>query len=429
MHTISSVFPSVTGPAYAPFVMGMHPGSVGLPGLRWYDRARLTAGWPGYARSYAGIDLRHMNGDLSPESRTIFELADSSVGALSVIGRGLARGDSIGRSAAFAARTAITHFRGDIGGWLDIDRRVADELVRRVERDRPRYVFAAFTGIDKTSHAAGHESAPVMEALRIVDDVTARIRADAERAQRWDVTHVWVVSDHGHSSVTRHDDIDAVVGGMGYRVLSHPWIFTRAPDVAVMVSGNAMAHVYVDLDRRDRAFWAALNDRWSALADALLARDSVDLLLVPLSRSSCEVRSRDRGTGLVQWCGDHYSYRTTGGDPLAIGAHDDLTGDASHEITIGSDYPDALVQIARLVECDRSGDLIMSAARGWDFRARYEPIPHVSSHGAMHREHMLVPLLTNHPLRSAPRRTVDVLPSACTALGIEVPEVEGRSFL
>ncbi|MEO7217568.1 MAG: alkaline phosphatase family protein, partial [Gemmatimonadaceae bacterium] len=29
MRTITTVFPSVTGPAYAPFLMGMHPGSVG----------------------------------------------------------------------------------------------------------------------------------------------------------------------------------------------------------------------------------------------------------------------------------------------------------------------------------------------------------------------------------------------------------------
>ena len=64
---------------------------------------------------------------------------------------------------------------------------------------------------------------------------------------------------------------------------------------------------------------------------------------------------------------------------------------------------------------------MLSASRDWDLRSRYEPIPHVSSHGALHREHMLVPLLLNRPPRTPPRRTVDVMPSALAALGKPIP--------
>ena len=32
LHTVTSCFPSVTGPAYAPFLMGRFPGPIGLPG-------------------------------------------------------------------------------------------------------------------------------------------------------------------------------------------------------------------------------------------------------------------------------------------------------------------------------------------------------------------------------------------------------------
>ena len=88
------------------------------------------------------------------------------------------------------------------------------------------------------------------------------------------------------------------------------------------------------------------------------------------------------------------------------------------------------MQIARLASASRSGEIILSAARNWDFRARHEPIRHVSSHGALHREHMLVPLLTNHPVARAPRRTVDVMPSALAALGLEIPPgLDGVSFI
>jgi len=81
------------------------------------------------------------------------------------------------------------------------------------------------------------------------------------------------------------------------------------------------------------------------------------------------------------------------------------------------------------VESPRSGDLILSASRGWDFRAKYEPIPHVSSHGALHREHMMVPLLLNRAPPRRPRRTVDIMPSALAALGIAPPPgIDGLSF-
>jgi hypothetical protein len=73
---------------------------------------------------------------------------------------------------------------------------------------------------------------------------------------------------------------------------------------------------------------------------------------------------------------------------------------------------------------------MLSASRDWDFRERYEPIRHVSSHGALHREHMLVPLVTSQPVHGTPRRTVDVMPSALSALGQPIPRgLDGSSFL
>ncbi|HEX6058836.1 MAG TPA: hypothetical protein VFZ11_07430, partial [Gemmatimonadaceae bacterium] len=93
-------------------------------------------------------------------------------------------------------------------------------------------------------------------------------------------------------------------------------------------------------------------------------------------------------------------------------------------------HPDAVLQIARLAGSARAGDIILSAAPGWDFRSRWEPVPHVSSHGGLHRDHMLVPLLLGRPARIAPHRTADVMSSALAALGIAAPEgMDGRSFV
>jgi Type I phosphodiesterase / nucleotide pyrophosphatase len=429
MHTITSCFPSVTGPAYAPFLMGRFPGPIGLPGLRWFDRARQVCTFPDYTRSYVGYQMSAVDRDIAADAPTIFELCNGSIGALNVIGRGLPRRDRIGSITALSAlRAARTHFTGNVAGWLQIDRDVADQVTRGIRDKQPEFVFAALTGVDKVSHARGQSSPMIMDAMRIVDDTAAQIRADAERSGRWEEMSLWVVSDHGHSRVTNHEDLAGVVAAAGHRTMSHPWVFTPSPDVAVMVSGNAMAHLYLDV-RSQRAPGDALGGRWTRLLDELLERASVDIALVPGASDVVIHGKSGRATARVD--GHRYHYQRDTGDPLGVGRDlDGVSSDDAYDATIDGDYPDGVVQIVHLARSPRSGEIILSAARDWDFRAHYEPIPHVSSHGALHREHMLVPLLVNRPVRGRPRRTVDVMPSALEALGKRVPAgLDGESFL
>ncbi|MDQ3519703.1 MAG: alkaline phosphatase family protein [Gemmatimonadota bacterium] len=429
MRTVSTVFPSVTGPAYTPFLLGRFPGPLGLPGLRWYDRARSRCSFPHFTRSYLGAQMRLMDGDLAPEAATVWELTPSKLGAMHMIGRGLRRTEQLGYGRPlFMLRVAQVHFRGSLQGWIDIDRRIASDVARHIRERRPAFVFAAFTGVDKSSHSLGHAHPQVTDALKIVDEAAAEIRADAERAGVWDETHIWVSSDHGHSSVRNHDDLAGAIQGEGYKVIGHPWVY-GSWDVAVMVSGNAMAHLYVERELRSRPWWPSLAKRWEPLAAFLLDRSAVDLLLLPHSPERCEVRAAG-GTAMIERIDGMFSYRPTTGDPLGIGEQANLSSDESHDVCGESDYPDALAQIIALAGSSRAGDIILSAKRDWDLRAKYEPIPHLSAHGALHREHMLVPLLSNRPFASSPRRTADVMPSALRALGLPVPNgLDGEAFV
>jgi hypothetical protein len=431
LHRVTSVFPSVTGPAYTPFLMGRFPGPIGIPGLRWYDRERETCGWPDYARSNVGHQMRRFDDDLDACAPTIFELVPNSLAALSVVTRGLPASHRIGAlTPSLALRATLTHFRGLAERWLDVDRETSDVIVQRMREERPDFLFAAFTGVDKASHARGHDDALVHEAMRIVDDAAARLRDDAERGGWWEDTHLWVVSDHGHAPVHTHEDLAGVVGATGLRTVAHPWSAGIASEAAVMVSGNAMAHVYLELDQCERPWWPALAARHRELADALLARDAVDLMLLPSSDARCVVRSALRGTAVVEREGTTYRYRRESGDPLGVGRDIAGSADETCDLMREGDYPDAIVQIATLAASSRAGDIILSAAPGWDFRARYEPIPHRSAHGGLHRDHMLVPLLTNRPTARAPRRTTDVFASALEALGVAAPQhLDGCSFL
>lgn len=429
MHELTTVFPSVTGMAYAPFVTGRSPAAVGLPGLRWYDRTRSLLSFP-HARSYIGQEIRHVDRDLDADAPTLFELARPSLGAMTMIGRGLARGDWVGRGLRWSLRAARTHFRGALGGWLQIDRDVSMSMTERIRAMRPRFALLSLLGIDKASHAEGHDGPSVLEALKIVDATVARLQEDAARDGLTESRRIWVVSDHGHSPVQQHENLAGVVRDLGYRVMAHPWVYRlRRPEVAVMVSGNAMAHLYVDLARRERPWWPGLAGEWDGLVDALLDRPSVDLVLLPAGPGSCAVLARDGGRGMVTWTPTRYSYHPETGDPLGIGTVTNVDAGGAHAATLASDYPDALVQIARISDAPRSGDIILSAARDWDFRHNHEPIPHRSSHGALHRDHMLVPLLLDRPPVRKPQRTVELMASACAALGIAVPAgVEGASF-
>jgi arylsulfatase A-like enzyme len=374
--------------------------------------------------------MGRINSDLDPTAPTMFELVPRSAAAFSVLTRGLARSDSLAAlTPRSAVRAALTHFRGRAERWIDIDREVSDSVMARVRDNRPDYLFAALTGIDKASHARGHDAPMVREALVVVDELAGRLRAQAERDGWWRDTHLWIVSDHGHSPVHAHDDLAREIAGLGHRTVAHPWSMGIAPDVAVMVSGNAMAHLYLDLHRHTRPGWTALAPRWEPLAEWLLARPSVDLMILAEGAERCEVRSA-RGAAVITRTGDRYEYRCTTGDPFGVGG--DVVGraDETHEATLHGDYPDGIVQVAVLAGAARSGDVILSAAPGHDFRARYEPIPHRSAHGALHREHMLVPLLMNRAPRLAPTRTTDLFPSALAALGVAAPTVlDGRSFL
>jgi hypothetical protein len=440
-HTVTSVFPSVTGPAYTPFLMGLHPGRAGVPGIRWYDRERTSTHWPGYARSYVGIEALRADADLTPDHRTLFEYADRPFAAFTPHGRGLHGRQRLGTGAIFGLRMGWTHFRGDLPGWLALDRRLGRDMAARVRADHPDIAFVAHPGIDKLSHQLGHGAPQVLDAMRTVDATVAQLREDAERAGRWEHMEVWVVSDHGHSPVRHHEDLAGIIAGWGIGVMAHPWTVTRAlrrrTHAAVMVGGNAMAHVYLELGRRERPWWPALQEDWQWLVARLLERESVDLLLLPRSPREVEVHGRGRGMALVVLDpAGRYRYLAETGDPLGIAAivgadaaRRGLTADEVHRVTFPTDYPDSLVQVIALGGAARSGEIILSASRDWDYRARYEPIPHVSSHGALHREHMLVPLVMSRAATGTPRRTVDVLPSVLAAMGRAVPGgLDGTSF-
>ena len=66
-----SVFPSTTGPAYIPFLMGLYPGNANLPGIRWFDKYKFAQNKSHYNshRSYVGIESVFLNSDIKKSKK------------------------------------------------------------------------------------------------------------------------------------------------------------------------------------------------------------------------------------------------------------------------------------------------------------------------------------------------------------------------
>jgi hypothetical protein len=419
LNVITTVFPSVTGVAYIPMLTGMHPADAGVPGLRWYDRRRRLTALLGHSRSYVGTQIRAINADLSADARTLFEHVDgNSLGAESVVTRGLPARNQLDRGWRYAARVVHAHVTGDVARWAALEEELALTLVNRIRRERPRFVFAAFTAGDKATHARGVNDPGVRRSLKLIDHVVGCIRRDAESDGRWSAMQLWVVSDHGHSRVADHFDLADEIRRLGTRVRSHPWTLPDRSEAAVMVSGNSMAHVYLGLDSQTRRPWPELDRKWAPRLEPMLSHAAIDLIATRQSPSRVEVRRGSARAEIV--VGRHgISYRPIDGNPLGADSFEESCDAEVHERMMETDYPDGVAQLARLVLAECSGDLVISATPGWDLRQRYEPIRHVSSHGALHAAHMLVPLVGNRRAGETPRRTVDLHRFLMHGLGLQ----------
>ncbi len=435
MHEVSTSFPSVTGPAYAPFVMGRHPANVGMPGLRWFDRSKSLRLAHGNSRSYSGIDIWHTDGDLDTASPTLYDLVQPSLAGMMMIARGATEG-RIGRGVGWSIRAAYAHFRGNMQDWRNAEQAVAAEFMRRFERSAPRLSMLGILGPDKLSHKFGAHSDVVRTSIRDVDDVIVRAQAIATRGGWINDLRIWVVGDHGHAAVGQHDDMHGWLSSLGHRVLAHPKLSVRNADIALMVGGNAMAHVYLDPSERTRRWWPALAVRWQRVLDGLIARASTDLVAVAEDEHTVRVHHAAFGSATVSRThaghDARWDYVSTDGDPLRLGGTlRGLDAVAAWDACSATPYSDALVQLTSLMPSARGGDIVVSAAEGWDLRSRYEPTPHVSTHGGLLRDQMMVPLILDAPPARAPQRTSDVVPSALELFGIDpAPHgFDGRSFL
>ena len=419
-------FPSTTSVAYLPFLTGCTPGHCDIPSIRWLDRAGYRGHWwrdRDAVRSYCGYQAPMLDGDIRSDVRTIFELVPESLGIFTPVARGLTRKRDPSRRErqlwGSVAHVAMWHQPSDDAA--------SRHLLRAVDADW-RFVFAQFPAVDGYTHQSGPDSAPVHRALAKVDETVGRLRQRLLVREELDDSLILLVSDHGASQVHTHLDLADWFRTQGVPTLSHPIVWERRPRAAVMVAGNGSAMVYASpgVARADR--WpierlrasAAFGSRGDLIAK--LVREPSVAFVAAESESGGIWLESEKGSARVSNRGGIVSYQPLSGDPLLLEGPWSASPREWLEATWDSPFPDAPFHLMDQFRTQRSGDLLVIAREGYDFRARFEVPEHRSGHGSLIRAHMQTPVWSSQPIPSVPVRTVDLFPAMLGWLGVDVPD-------
>jgi hypothetical protein len=395
-----TTFPSLTPVCLSSIATGAHPDVHEIPHLVWWHRGErrvVEYGSSFGAARAAGLGrtlrdtLVGMNADhLGRRAVTIFEaLADAGLRTAAVnftVYRGrtphrstvpflgtvlgperfffynVFQSERTGAGLSFRNRAAgtIDAYAAAVGRWL-------------VTRDGFDFLLLYLSDYDYASHAAGPDAAT--EVLTRCDDaVGGLVRAAGGLDDFLARYAILVVSDHGQSQVRE-------VARLGDR-------FRHAPETLVLASNRA-GHVV-------RTGTGAPSPR--ELAERLDGEPSADVVL--FSEDGTVVARRDGeelrldGDGLARIDGD-----------LAI-----------------LDQPDGVTRAAAALACPNAGEVVVSAAAGWEFEDLGGGHHRGGgSHGSLLAEDSLVPVLGVGLDGVLPERIVDLSPAVLAHFGVAAP--------
>jgi hypothetical protein len=424
----TTAFPSTTGVAYLPFLTGYFPGPCGVPGIRWMDSERYRGKWwrdRDHVRSYCGVQRGKLNSDLPDGMQSLFDIEQDSFALCSPYTRGLPAERYRTRLSRIVVGSLCHYTRS----YKLLDRMIGRDFVELALR-KYRFVFAVFPGVDGLAHNFEPRHPKVLDLYREFDETIGRYVAAGGLEENHFLA---IVSDHGLTRIDRHTDVAEVLEDRGIRVLRHPTIWRRNPQVAVMVSGNASAQVYLRPG-------VSRSHRWSIphiesgqvdgiptdLVEFLANLDGV-ALVAGVDGADVVVVSREGRARLVDLGDGRIKYDPETADVLELGGF----SATKHErdwlaYSMDCRFPDAPAQLLQLFRSDRTGDLVLSATEHADLRDDWEFPEHRAGHGGLTREHMRCVVAINRPLKG-PKRSADVFGVILNHLGHAEPSgIDGQ---
>jgi hypothetical protein len=416
MRECVSVFPSVTPAASAAITTGMPVSRHGVPSINWYHRGESRyveygSSWPatrtfGVLRTLIDI-VYNMNFEhLSRATPTAFELLDDAGVRTActpfLIFRGRTRHELAlqGWMRRLARATNFRHavygpaelFYGELYSSREVDCEAT--LARPGTRDGYSgcvgehlaryglYDFLLYSLPDNDHYSHRHGPDAQVTSIAWADRNLQRLADGAGGTDAFlEQNAVILMADHSQSRVERGIRITDALSD--WRVLQPNDVQPEVAEIAVSPGGrSAMVYMLGDADDRELRLQHVLR--------RLRTLEGVDLVGWRANGEACVWSER----GEVRFApGSHYqdergrSWDFTGA-PGSLGA---LLADG--EIATPT-YPNGLARLWDALESRATGDLLVSAAPGYEFvdwgRADHTP---GGSHGSLHVDDSLVPLV------------------------------------
>jgi len=414
MSELVSTFPSTFGPASTPFVTGCFPGTCDIPASRWFDRSVH----PGRVltmnrfRDYAGWGAYAMDHDLSKSVRTIYEYSRR---AMNIFGT-LNRGCGIIRDPSFF-RTHKLFAEAKSPAEIEKASEAAFYWLQSAIRREADFVFYRFQPALAMS-GDGHDMRRACHKLdRDIGRAVELLRSEG----MYESTALMLACDHSCGAVNTTFNLDDF---MSTRFRSVATSARRMKDwqdaeAIALTSGTSMAHLYIKAEGSwpRHSFFEDIEKR--GLVGALLEQDGVDVLAGRSVEGGIVVQSRRGRAHVLEDADGRITYISRSGDPFGLrDVSQVMDSDESLRVTLGSDYPDGIMQMLQLFRSRRTGDLVMSAGEGVVFAADAMTAGGVT-HGSLRSEHTTVPFASSVAGSRESARTTDVFALTLALLGID----------
>jgi len=416
-----AAFPSVTPVCSASIATGAGPDRHGIPSMNWYHREEeryVEYGTSfkasqafGFKRSLTDT-IYKMNGEhLSRETPTVFESLDDAgvrtAGTTYLMYRGRHRHEVTNETAL--TRIASVVFKEPVDGpreffYADLfaSRRtgcrsqlglpgVRDQhagCVGTYMLEHDLFDFMLFSLPDNDTHSHKYGPDGQVASLAAADQQLERLMHAAGGPDAFLEDHAVIVcSDHSQSAV--EDEIDLFKALDGFGVLPASGVRELkaggTAGIAVCPSSRA-AQVYV-LDRDQRS------ELVPRITRTLTGLEGVDLVMHMTDHPDGEAAVRSR-RGELRFAPRGHLTDLRGERWSVEGDLDVLALDTSDDRVRSARYPDALGRVWSALRCRTAGEVLASAAPGWEF-LDWGRSHHIGggSHGALHANDSLGSLL------------------------------------
>jgi hypothetical protein len=384
----AAAFPSVTPACAASIATGRHVNEHLIPSMNWFLRGEER--YVEYGSSFAAsrthgvvtslLDtVYNMNlSHLSRETPTVFESLDDAglrtAGTTYLMYRGRHRHEA-SQDSALARLATSTFFRHATYGpqelfYADIfasrrtpcrgqlglpgarDQHAGCVGAYLVEEDLFDFLLLSLPDNDSHSHKNGPHAQPTSIAL--ADKQIERLMLASGGPDAFLEEHAVVVcADHSHAAVEALSDLGAAFAS--WNVLAPGAQPGTQADIALCPAQRAAMIYILDEDRRGE-----LTVRAAAQA---LAVEGVDLVL-----------HRSGGEGVIRSVRGELRFvpggevRDARGETWSVeGDLDCLRARIEDGVLVAPDYPDGLARAWAALTCSTAGDILLSAAPGWEF--------------------------------------------------------------